>query len=143
MFLLDTDHLVVLQRQSEPGYSVLRAAMSEYSASDFYLAVISFHEQMLGANAFIARAKTRETVVRGYQMLELCLIDFNRFQVLPFDEPAASQYDALRQHVRIGTMDLRIAATALSHSLTVLTRNTVDFVKVPGLIVEDWLSNRA
>jgi tRNA(fMet)-specific endonuclease VapC len=141
MFLLDTDHLVILQRQSEPGYNRLREAMSKYSASDFFLAIISFHELMLGANTFIARAKTKETVVRGYQMLELCLIDFSRFQVLPFDEPAAVQYEALRSNVKIGTMDLRIAATALYHSLTVLTRNTVDFEKVPGLVVEDWLSN--
>ncbi len=141
MFLLDTDHLVILQRQSEPGYGRLRAAMNRYTASDFFLAIISFHEQMLGANVFIAQAKTKETVVRGYQMLELCLIDFNRFQVLPFDVPAASQFDALRPQVRIGTMDLRIAATALSHSLTVLSRNMVDFAKVPNLVVEDWVSS--
>jgi tRNA(fMet)-specific endonuclease VapC len=141
MFLLDTDHLVVLQRQSEPGFGRLRAAMTRHKASDFFLPIISFHEQMLGANAFIAKAKTRGAVVRGYQMLEICLIDFSRFQVLPFDEPAAARFDTLRSQVRIGTMDLRIAATALSHSLTVLSRNTVDFQKVPNLLVEDWLSN--
>jgi tRNA(fMet)-specific endonuclease VapC len=73
-------------------------------------------------------------------MLENSRIDFSRFQVLPFDEPAAARCDALRPHVRIGTMDLRIAATALSHSLTVLTRNTVDFARVPDLVVEDWSS---
>jgi tRNA(fMet)-specific endonuclease VapC len=140
MFLLDTDHLVILQRQSEPEYGRLRAAMSRYASSDFFLSIVSFHEQMLGANAFIARARTRESVIRGYRMLELCLIDFNRFPVLAFDEPTAIQFDAMRSHVRIGAMDLRIAATALSHSLTVLTRNTVDFAKVPNLQVEDWLS---
>jgi tRNA(fMet)-specific endonuclease VapC len=141
MFLLDTDHLVILQRQSEPGYGRLRAAMSKYASTDFFLAIVSFHEQVLGANAFIAQATTNDAVIRGYQMLELCLIDFNRFQVLPFDAPAAGQFDMLRSQVRIGTMDLRIAATALSHSLTVLTRNTVDFEKVPQLVVEDWLSH--
>jgi tRNA(fMet)-specific endonuclease VapC len=140
MFLLDTDHLVILQRQIDPEYSRLRASMSRHAASDFFLSIVSFHEQVLGANAFIAQAKTPESIVRGYQMLELCLIDFNRFQVLPFDEPAAGHFDALRPQLRIGTMDLRIAATALSHSLTVLTRNTVDFEKVPDLVVEDWLS---
>jgi len=59
--------------------------------------------------------------------------------VLPFDEPAAIEFDAFRsQGVRIGTMDLRIAAIAVSNDLAVLTRNTVDFGQVPGLHVEDW-----
>lgn len=141
MFLLDTDHLVILQRQSEPGYARLRAAMSRHEAVDFFLPIISFHEQVMGANAFIARAKTKEALVRGYQMVELCLIDFNRFQVLPFDEPAAARFEALRPQIRVGTMDLRIAAIALSHSLTVLTRNTVDFGKIPDLVVADWVSS--
>jgi predicted nucleic acid-binding protein len=35
-------------------------------------------------------------------------------------------------------MDLRIAAIALAHGLTVLTRNVVDFAAVPALLVEDW-----
>jgi tRNA(fMet)-specific endonuclease VapC len=35
-------------------------------------------------------------------------------------------------------MDLRIAAIALTRQFTVLSRNLVDFQKVPGLLVEDW-----
>lgn len=42
------------------------------------------------------------------------------------------------KRVRISTMDLRIASIALSHNLIVLTRNEVDFRKVPGLSIEDW-----
>jgi len=49
MFLLDTDHLVILQRQNEPEYERLRAAMSRRSAGEFYLSLVSFHEQILGA----------------------------------------------------------------------------------------------
>lgn len=44
----------------------------------------------------------------------------------------------IAQKIRIATMDLRIAAIALANNLTVLTQNTRDFGKVPGLITEDW-----
>ncbi|MDG3495500.1 type II toxin-antitoxin system VapC family toxin [Pseudanabaena catenata USMAC16] len=42
------------------------------------------------------------------------------------------------QKVRVSTMDLRIAAIAISNNLVLLTRNTGDFSKVPSLITEDW-----
>ena len=65
------------------------------------------------------------------------------FQVLPFDVEAASRYVdarlALEQAGRpIGERDLVIAATALAHDLTVITNNTREFGRVPGLRVEDW-----
>jgi tRNA(fMet)-specific endonuclease VapC len=36
-------------------------------------------------------------------------------------------------------MDLKIAAICLAHDALLLTRNLVDFRRVPGLRVEDWL----
>ena len=36
-------------------------------------------------------------------------------------------------------MDLKIAAIALSHAALLLSRNLVDFTRVPGLRVENWL----
>jgi tRNA(fMet)-specific endonuclease VapC len=35
-------------------------------------------------------------------------------------------------------MDLRIAAVAVAHDATLLSRNLSDFSKVPGLRAEDW-----
>ncbi len=70
-------------------------------------------------------------------MVEQCLIDFNAYRVLPLDQPAIAIYQQFLS-LRINKMDLRIAATALSHNLTVLTRNSVDFQRVPGLRIEDW-----
>jgi tRNA(fMet)-specific endonuclease VapC len=43
-----------------------------------------------------------------------------------------------KSRLRISTMDLKIAAIVLAHSATLLTRNLVDFRRVPGLKVEDW-----
>jgi tRNA(fMet)-specific endonuclease VapC len=47
---------------------------------------------------------------------------------------------ALRKELRrVGAMDLKIAAICLVHDAVLLTRNLVDFSKVPGLRVENWL----
>jgi tRNA(fMet)-specific endonuclease VapC len=67
------------------------------------------------------------------------LTDFSRAQVLPFDAASSSRFEGLRQQrIRVATMDLRIAAIALVSGMTVLTCNTADFQRVPGLLVEDW-----
>lgn len=67
------------------------------------------------------------------------LSNFAEAQILPFDDAAADIFNELRKEgVRIGTMDLRIASIALSRNMTVLSRNLVDFMRVPGLRVEDW-----
>jgi tRNA(fMet)-specific endonuclease VapC len=55
------------------------------------------------------------------------------------DEHAAIEFQRLRNtKVRIKTMDLKIAAITLSLEATLLTRNSRDFIKVPGLRFEDW-----
>jgi tRNA(fMet)-specific endonuclease VapC len=59
--------------------------------------------------------------------------------VLRFDNHASAVFNGLKaQRLRIATMDLRIASIALSQGLTLLTRNSRDFSKVPGLVIEDW-----
>ena len=62
-------------------------------------------------------------------------------EVLDFDDEAAAEYRKLRgMKVRIGTMDLKIAAITLAHGALLLSRNLRDFKRVPGLDVEDWTS---
>jgi tRNA(fMet)-specific endonuclease VapC len=114
--------------------------MKAHSPSEFYLSIVTFHEQVLGWNTYLSRAKDRAGVVRGYARLQKLFDYYADAEVLPFDERAAEEFDALRNaRIRVATMDLRIAAIAQSRDLTVLTRNLVDFQKVPGLKVEDWI----
>jgi tRNA(fMet)-specific endonuclease VapC len=49
-YLLDTDHISIIQRRSGDSYQRLRDRMSQYPATDFALCVVNFHEQSLGAN---------------------------------------------------------------------------------------------
>jgi tRNA(fMet)-specific endonuclease VapC len=59
--------------------------------------------------------------------------------LLPFDGDAAALFEhPQRRHRRFGTMDLKIAAIALSSNATLLSRNTSDFIQLAGLRVEDW-----
>ena len=139
MFLLDTDHVVIAQQQSAPEYDRLLRRVRRYDPEDLFVSVVSFHEQVMGWNAYISRAKNSAGVVRGYSRLLGVLANFSEAQVLPFDDTAAETFDDLRtQGVRIGTLDLRIAAIGLARDLTVLSRNVVDFGRVPGLQIEDW-----
>jgi tRNA(fMet)-specific endonuclease VapC len=113
--------------------------MGQHSPADFALSVISLHEQVLGAHNFINRARTNTDMIRGYNLLREILQGFALAPVLPFDVEAIAVFDELReQRVRVSTMDLRIAAIAVSRNLVLLTRNVSDFCKIPGLVTEDW-----
>jgi tRNA(fMet)-specific endonuclease VapC len=138
-FLMDTDHISILQKQAGPEYAALTAHIARVQRREFAFCVVSFHEQALGCNAYVSQAKTATDVVRGYRMFDRVLSAFAAAVVLPFDTNASMTCDGLvKQRIRIGTFDLRIASIALSNGLTLLTRNTRDFAKVPGLVIEDW-----
>ncbi|HEY1191343.1 MAG TPA: type II toxin-antitoxin system VapC family toxin [Gemmata sp.] len=135
----DTDTLSIWQTGTGTDHSMLALRMSGYPLADVGISVVSFHEQMVGANAYLSRGRTSAEAVTGYAFLERLRQWFAPLSVVPFDEPAALVFDQLKAaKVRIGTMDLRIAAIARSRNLTVVTRNVRDFGQVPNLRVEDW-----
>jgi tRNA(fMet)-specific endonuclease VapC len=138
-FLLDTDHISTLQKQSGRESAALMARIAQVPRADLAFCIVSFHEQVLGCNTYIAQARTSADIVHGYQIFDRVLSAFAAALVLPFDANASAVCDGLvAQRVRIATMDLRIASIALSQGLTLLTRNARDFSKVPGLVIEDW-----
>jgi tRNA(fMet)-specific endonuclease VapC len=139
MFVLDTDHITILQRQTQPELARLLPRLGQHPQAAFYWTVISLHEQSLGAHTFVNRARTPAGVVSGYELFRQLLLYYCAAQVLPFDQAASAVFGLLQpQRIRIGTMDLRIASIALSRNFTVLTRNVGDFRQVPNLNVEDW-----
>lgn len=75
-FLLDTDHISILQKQSGTEYAALIARIARVSPADLSLCIVSFHEQVLGCNAHIAHAKTSADLVRGYRMFDRVLSAF-------------------------------------------------------------------
>jgi tRNA(fMet)-specific endonuclease VapC len=65
LFLLDTDHLGIMQRQTEPEFSRLIGRIGEHQPTEFLIPIVSFHEQVSGWNAYLHRARTPEAVVRA------------------------------------------------------------------------------
>ena len=138
-YLLDTDHLSVLQRQTGKDYSNLSTRMAHHPLSDFAVSIVTFHEQMLGCHAYINRDRTLNDVVKGYEMMARLVNDFKVLPILPFDAGAAITFEQLKtQRIQLAKMDARIAAIARSRGLILLTRNHRDFGKVAGLAIEDW-----
>jgi tRNA(fMet)-specific endonuclease VapC len=64
-------------------------------------------------------------------------------EILPFDRVCATKHAQVRAALRsqpIGPHDLIIASVALAHDLVLVTHNTREFQRVPGLRIEDWTS---
>jgi tRNA(fMet)-specific endonuclease VapC len=87
----------------------------------------------------IRRAKTDEQIARAYAALQQTVQLAAFIPLLGFDESAIRRFNDLRKlKLRVGSNDLKIAATALENQATVVTRNHSDFSTIPGLKLEDW-----
>jgi tRNA(fMet)-specific endonuclease VapC len=141
MLVLDTDHMSVLERSDHHASATLRERLSTLPPVEVATTIISYEEQMRGWMAYIARTRSMTQQVEAYRRLLRHLDNYRRVPVLAFDAQAAIEFQRLRRaRVRIGTMDLKIAAIVLSQSATLLSKNLADFGKVPDLRVEDWTS---
>jgi tRNA(fMet)-specific endonuclease VapC len=138
MLVLDTDHLVELDRGSAQGAG-LRQKLED-AEDTVATTIISAEEQFRGWLAQIHRQHDPHEQIAAYQRLQRRIAFFAEWNVLPWDTDAADILQRLRrQRIRIGTMDLKIASIVLAHDATLLSRNLRDFQQVPGLRVEDWL----
>jgi tRNA(fMet)-specific endonuclease VapC len=87
----------------------------------------------------VQQAKNSPSIIAAYDFMCETITFFENWSILPYDNLAETYFKSSRKvGVRIGTMDLRIAAIALSLNATVVTRNHKDFQQVPDLKFEDW-----
>jgi len=140
MIILDTDHLSILEFPESPQFARLTEAMERSDDYDFSTTVVSLEEQMRGWLAAIHRTRKVHDQIFYYTRLVGLIEFYSKWEILPFNEPAADRFEALRkERVRVGTMDLKIAAIALEKGTLLLSANLRDFERVPGLRVENWL----
>ena len=141
MLVLDTDHLSLLQWNVGVEGRRLEKRLSEVDADEIVTTIVNFEEQMRGWLSYLAKARTVVQQLEAYRRLSRHLEYYRQIPVLAFSEVAAVEYQRLRKlQPRIGTLDLKIAAIALSKGDTLLSRNLADFGRISGLKVEDWTS---
>ena len=136
MFLIDTVTLSELRRrQRDP---VVVAWFERQRTADLFLSVISIGEIERG----IARQRATDPAFAGALATWLDrVLDLYGERVLPFDLRAARRWGALSAALGNDSADLMIAATALEHGLTVVTRNASDF-EPTGVAVFDPFNGR-
>lgn len=126
-WVLDTDTCVWALRAHEGVIEALRSR----SPSDVSVAAMTLAELRYGA----LKSRDREgNLARVSAFL-------GPLGVLDFDAEAAVMHADVRWALReapIGERDLVIAAVARARGLTLVTGNTREFGRVPGLAVEDW-----
>jgi len=136
--VLDTNHFREYIRQSPEG-EALRSRLRERKP-EVFTTIITSQESAQGWFAWINKQPPGRGQVHGYQVYQQSLESLAGLGLLGFDDDAAEVFEALLEmRPRIGTMDLKIAAICLAHDVLLLSRNLLDFEKVPGLKVENWL----
>ena len=122
MYLLDTDVISELRRRRRNRNVV--AWISNVSAADLFLSVVTIGEIELG----IARQRVRNPSFAKHlaDWLEVTLRAYEE-RILPLTVGIARRWGRLAAQLGNRQLDLAIAATALEHGLTVVTRNVSDF----------------
>ena len=130
--LLDTDCLIGLARATPPELTDRYLAAVSASA-ELWVSTITLVEFRYGIERS-ARHAAQEAALSSL---------LSTIQVAPFDEAdaaSAARLKALLASVGrpIGAYDLLIAGQALARNWILVTANTREFSRVPGLVVEDW-----
>ena len=135
LFVLDTDILTLFERE----HPAVVANVAAHLPSEIAISVVTVEEQLSGWYGQLRQAKGTERLAWAYRRLAATIRFLRNAQILDFDEAAISRYQELkRRRLKTRKMDLQIAATALEHGGTVVTRNVRDFKVIPGLTIEDW-----
>ncbi len=131
-YLLDSNAWIGWLRQNRPK---LVARIQQENPSDLVLCSVVLGELIYGAE----RSGLTHKVKNLTQIQKIRV----QFASIPFDDQAAEHYGKVRAHLAnlgtpIGPNDLLIAAITLANGLTLVTNNTAEFSRVPGLILDDW-----
>jgi tRNA(fMet)-specific endonuclease VapC len=129
VFALDTNALI----HALKGAGRVKERLARVSPVDIAVPAVVAYEIEFGTLHSRSPGKRRRDLQRLLSILT----------ILPFDERAADRSARLRFDLetageKIGPLDTLIAGTVLAHGATLVTNNTREFSRVPGLQIEDW-----
>ena len=135
MYLLDTNVISALRRPDKTD-PLLREWAAGVPVSRFYLSVISILEIEHGVLLEIRKDKKQGALLRAWVDNEV----LPRFEgrILPIDVDVTLQCARLHVPDPQPERDALIAATALVHKLTVVTRNVKDFLPTGVQVLNPW-----
>lgn len=130
-YLLDTNICIYIAKHNPPS---VRVRFEQVPSGELALSVVTLGELRFGAE----KSQRREAALGVIQALT------QRVTVAPLAPEAGLHYGEVRAHLQkqglvIGNNDLWLAAHARSQGWTLVTNNEREFVRVPGLAVENWV----
>ena len=131
-YLLDTNICIYIQRQRPPA---VLARFRKLKAGEAVISVVTWGELRYGAEKSNQRARVLELLQEFSALVP----------VAAMAENAGETYGAIRATLEskgrpIGNNDLWIAAHAKAAGLILVTNNTDEFQRVPGLKVQNWVA---
>lgn len=129
-YLLDTDISSFIMKRSD---DIVLRHLQRVAVADVAISAITKSELEYGV-AVSPRQQQDRAALDEY---------LRHVAVLDYPEEAASHYGYIRAMLKqkgtmIGANDLFIAAHARSLGLTLVTNNLREFMRVPGLRIENW-----
>ena len=138
MYLIDTDVLSELRkgRKANPG---VRAFMRDLAADQtpLYLSVVTIGELRRGVEKIRHRGDAPQARRLEQWLANIC--EDYADAILPFDQEMAQLWGRLRVPHPENPLDKQIAATALIHELSVVTRNVAHFAGTGVRLVDPFL----
>ena len=127
-YLLDTNAMTAWAKRDAHFIARIQTSVP----SELRISVMTEHELRYGI-ACNPNLRLRPVLERMLTLLQKVMVDSDVAATA-----ALLRADLRKRGLPVGPYDLLIAATALTHGLTVVTHNTLEFSRVEGLNLEDW-----
>ena len=129
-YLLDTNILIAAMK----GLENVRDKLASIPLSDLLLSPVVLGELQLGVEKSQHREKNAARLARMVEGIQLVMLDAE----------TSLHYGVIRAELErqgkpIGANDFWIAAQGRALGAVVVTDNTSEFSRVPGLVIENWL----